>query len=166
VNMKKLSIKPRVYIETSIPSFYYEVRKEPEMVARRNWTRKWLDLHRKHYETVTSEAVSDELGIGNYPSKEKTLALIGKIPFLTIGEEISEIVQSYIQHKLMPKNPLGDALHLALASYHKCDFLLTWNCANIANANKFGHIRRINTMLGLYVPNLLTPLELMGETEK
>ncbi len=166
MNMKKLSIKPRVYIETSIPSFYYEVRKEPEMVARRNWTRKWWDFHRKHYETVTSEAVSDELGIGNYPSKEKTLALIGKIPFLTIGEEISEIVQSYIQHKLMPKNPLGDALHLALASYHKCDFLLTWNCANIANANKFGHIRRINTMLGLYVPNLLTPLELMGETEK
>ncbi len=49
----------------------------------------------------------------------------------------------------MPNDPLGDALHLAIASYHKCDFLLTWNCRHLANANKFGHIRRVNVMLGL-----------------
>ena len=65
----------------------------------------------------------------------------------------------------MPENPLGDALHLAVASYHKCDFLLTWNCDHLANANKFGHIKRINTILGLYVPALITPLELLGEME-
>ncbi|WP_196519639.1 hypothetical protein [Nostoc sp. WHI] len=62
----------------------------------------------------------------------------------------------------MPKDPLGDALHLALASYHKCDFLLTWNCRHLANANKFGHIRRLNVMLGLFVPTLVTLLELIG----
>jgi hypothetical protein len=63
----------------------------------------------------------------------------------------------------MPKYPLGDALHLAIASYYKCDFLLTWNCRHLANANKFGHIRQVNVMLGLYVPLLVTSLELMGE---
>jgi hypothetical protein len=62
----------------------------------------------------------------------------------------------------MPRDPTGDALHLALASYHKCDFLLTWNCSHLANANKFMHIRRINTMIGLYVPILVTPLEMLG----
>ncbi len=50
-----------------------------------------------------------------------------------------------------------------MASYHKCDFLLTWNIKHLANANKFSHIRRVNTMLGLYVPMLITPLELLGE---
>ena len=75
---------------------------------------------------------------------------------------IAEIGQAYIRHKLMPADPAGDALHLALASYHKCDFLVTWNCRNLANANKFEHIRRINTMLGLFVPILATPLELLG----
>ncbi len=164
--MKKTELKTKVYIETSIPSFYYEIREEPEMVARRNWTRKWWNSHRKYYKIATSEAVIDELSRGDYPNKDKTLAMIHKLPLLPIGEEISEIVQSYIQHQLMPKNPLGDAVHLALASYHKCDFLLTWNCTNLANANKFGHIRRINTMLGLYIPTLLTPLELMGEIQK
>jgi hypothetical protein len=62
----------------------------------------------------------------------------------------------------MPADPVGDALHLAAASYHKCDFLLTWNSRHLANANKFAHIRRINTMLSLFVPMLVTPLELVG----
>ncbi len=62
----------------------------------------------------------------------------------------------------MPADPSGDALHLALASYHECDFLLTWNCQHLANANKFQHIRIINVMLGLHVPSLVTPLELLA----
>ncbi len=102
-------MKPKIYIETSIPSFYYETRTEPSMIE----------------------------------------------------DEIYEIVEEYINKLLMPKNPTGDALHLALASYHHCHFLLTWNCNHLANANKFEHIRHINNTLGLFVPNLITPLELM-----
>jgi hypothetical protein len=90
------------------------------------------------------------------------LALVEGLELLPIGPEVAEIVQAYIQHQVMPKDPLGDALHLAVASYHKCDFLLTWNCKHLANANKFNHIRRINTVLGLFSPILLTPLELLG----
>ncbi len=68
----------------------------------------------------------------------------------------------YSDTRLTPEaDPAGDALHLALASYHKCDFLVTWNCRHLANANKFGHIRRVNSLLGLFVPALVTPLELM-----
>jgi hypothetical protein len=63
----------------------------------------------------------------------------------------------------MPRDPAGDAAHLALASFYKCDYLLTWNCAHLANANKIGHIRRVNALLGLPVPQLVTPLELIGE---
>jgi hypothetical protein len=55
---------------------------------------------------------------------------------------------------------------LALASYHKCDFLVTWNCAHLANANKFGHIRRVNAMLGLFVPALVTPLQLLESPDE
>jgi hypothetical protein len=66
----------------------------------------------------------------------------------------------------MPSKPTsGDATHLALASYHGCDFLLTWNCRHIANPNKAAHILRINTRLGLHVPRLVTPLDLLGRDE-
>jgi PIN domain len=154
-------MKPKVYIETSIPSFYYEGRVEPEMEARRQWTRQWWD-NAENYSLISSVAVLDELNRGDFPNKEKAIELITDLPLLPVEEAIAEIVAAYIQHKVMPNDPLGDALHLALASYHKCDFLLTWNCRHLANANKFGHIRRVNAMLGLYIPLLVTPLELIG----
>lgn len=155
-------MKPRVYIETSIPSFYYEIRTEPEMEARKQWTRQWWDNASSDYLLVTSVAVIDELNHGDYPNKEKTVELINDLPLLPLADAIAEIVAAYIQHKVMPDDPVGDALHLALASFHKCDFLLTWNCRHLANANKFGHIRRVNAILGLYIPLLVTPLELIG----
>ncbi len=156
-------MKPKVYVETSIPSFYYEVRTEPEMVARRQWTQQWWEQAPNKYQIVTSPAVFEELNGGDFPNKEKAVALIAGLPQVSVEEEIGEVVDAYIRHKLMPSDPAGDALHLALASYHKCDFLLTWNCRHLANANKFGHIKRLNVMLGLYVPALVTPLELLGD---
>lgn len=155
--------RPRVYIETTIPSFYYEDRIAPNIVARREWTQRWWDEAPKHYELVTSLAVLDELAGGMPERSSKRLDLVRGLPILPVETTITEIVQGYIRHKLMPADPGGDALHLALASFHKCDFLLTWNCQHLANANKFNHIRRINTILGLFVPALVTPLELLGD---
>jgi predicted nucleic acid-binding protein len=154
--------KPRVYVETSIPSFYYELRTSPDVVARRDWTRQWWDEAPAKYELLTSPAVINELSAGIPERSALRLSLIRDLPLLPIELAITEIVATYVQHKVMPADPTGDALHLAIASFHKCDFLVTWNCAHIANANKFGHIRRVNTMLGLFVPSLVTPLELLG----
>lgn len=158
-------MKKKIYIETTIPSFYYEAREEPEVVARQRWTREWWDRQRHHYELVTSLAVIEELSAGNYPTKVETLSLMGTIPILFIDDAISDIVQAYIVHHVMPREPVGDAFHLAMASFHHCEFLLTWNCEHLANANKFDHIRRINTILGLFVPILTTPLELLTSEE-
>ena len=158
-------MKPRVYVETSIPSFYYQTRAEPDMLARQQWTREWWDNCSHEYLLVTSAAVLDELDRGDYPTKNDALELVSMLPLVAVEEAVADVVQAYIRHKVMPNDPVGDALHLALASYHKCDFLLTWNCRHLANANKFGHIRRVNTLLGLYVPLLVTPLELLGGKE-
>jgi hypothetical protein len=157
--------KPRIYIETTIPSFYYERRTALDIVVRREWTRQWWSTAPVRYEMVTSPAVLDELIAGRAERGEERLALLAGLPLVPVEAPVVEIVEAYIQHKLMPADPGGDALHLALASFHKCDFLLTWNCAHLANANKFGHIRRVNALLGLFVPELVTPLQLLGGTD-
>ena len=157
-------MKPSIYIETSIPSFYYEVRTEPDNVARREWTREWWDDRLADYDAYTSEAVIEELEGGSFPGKADSLSLLEGLPLLDINEPIADIAATYISHQIMPDDPTGDALHLAIASFHKCDFLATWNCRHLANANKFGHIRRINTLMGLFNPALVTPLELLGES--
>jgi len=162
---KGQTLRKRVYVETSIPSFYFETRTAPDMVARRNWTREWWGMI-DQFEAVTSEAVRYELERGMYPGKEKALKLIATLPDIEMDSEIQDIITTYVSHQLMPANPLGDALHLALASYHSCDYLLTWNCQNIANPNKFTHIRIINTMLGLHVPELVTPYQMLEKTNE
>jgi predicted nucleic acid-binding protein len=158
-----MSMAKRVYIETTIPSFYFEARSEPDMVARREWTRRWWQDAGGRYELVTSVAVVEELSRGDFPAREDCLRLIDALPLVPIEPAVAEIVETYVARKVMPREPVGDALHLAVASYHRCEFLLTWNCRHLANANKFDHIRRVNAMLGLFVPALVTPLELLGD---
>lgn len=154
----------RIYIETTVISFYFNARTEPEMKARENWSRRWLDgVLAGSDELVTSLAVKSELDAGEFPNKAAMLALASRLPLLALNDAVAEVVESYILHRVMPKDPGGDALHLAAASFHRCDFLVTWNCQHIANANKFGHIRRVNDILGLGNPALVTPLELLNE---
>jgi len=155
-------LKLKVYVKSTIPSFSHEVRTEPEMVARREWTRQWWDERSEEYDVVTSVAVIDELSRGDYPQKAQVLELMEEVPMVPIEESIAEVVRAYVLHKVMPSDPLGDALHLAAASFHKCDFLLTWNSRHLANANKFAQIRRVDILLGLFVPMIVTPLELLG----
>ena len=133
------------------------------MVARRHWTRHWWDRCASRYDLVTSEGVVAELQEGQYETQAAAVELVGDLRQLEVVDEIADVIDVYLENHLMPRERLGDALHLALASYYKCDFLLTWNCTHIANANKFEHIRIINTRLGLFVPALVTPMELCEE---
>ena len=153
-----------IYIETTIPSFYHETRKDIESLSRHHWTRKWWDELRQDYELCTSYAVLQELGSPAYPAakREKSLHLLRDLPVLDETARVGEIIRAYQRHKLMPQSPTGDALHFALASVHGCDFLLTWNCVHLANPNKLDHIRYVNERLGLPMPMLLTPVDLLG----
>ena len=110
-----------MYVETTIPSFYAERRTAPEIVARRKWTRQWWADASERYELVTSAAVLDEL-VGDIPERSaQRQVLVHELPLVPVEPAIGEIVQTYIRHKVMPTDPGGDALHLALASFHRCD---------------------------------------------
>ena len=152
----------KVYVETSRFSFYYDERESPAIVARRAWTREWWDTHRHRYNNITSLEVMGELAAGQKPHRAKAHAMAGTLPAVSFAPEDEVIVEVYIRHRLMPQDPLADAVHLALASRHNCDYLRTWNCQHLANPQKFPHIRAINAMLGLHMPTLVTPLELLG----
>jgi hypothetical protein len=156
-----------IYVETSIPSFYFDTRTSTEMRAKRKWTREWWDAPKIDTDLVTSLPVLRELErIPNETKRQKSLALIQNVLLLPYSEEIDEILEVYFEHKLMPREAMGDADHLALASFHKCDMLVTWNCKHLANANKFGHIHRINALLGLPTPALVTPLQLLEKADE
>ena len=135
------------------------------MVVVKDWTREWWREESCNYELVSSVAVVDELRQGEHSNKEDKIRLLETVRMLDLAAETDEIVETYLRHKLMPQDLSGDARHLAVASFYRCDYLLTWNCRHIANANKIRHILRINGLLGLPTPELVTPLELVSESK-
>lgn len=157
-------MKPLVYIETTIPSYYFEVR--PGLAADAARTREWWDRERDRYDCYISPIVLDELNQGDYPTKKDCLSLVAGLPLLTVNQEVLDIAKVYQERSLTPKNPVRDALHVALASYYRVDFLLTWNCRHIANANKARHMEKLNAQMHLGLPLLVTPhlLRLLEET--
>ena len=87
------------------------------------------------------------------------------IPLLELVPEIEEIARVYVARRVMPRTDFGDAFHLAIASYYGMNFLLTWNCRHLANANKAQHIRAVNAELNLLVPVITTPDLLLAEDD-
>jgi len=146
-----------VYIETSIPSAYATTRTDPGSVYRCAKTKQWWHEQLHLYEPWTSDAVFVELSEGDWPGKMEALALVEALRRLEIDEETVAIAGRYVQEHLVPGNVRGDALHLAVATMHEVDFLLTWNIRHLANPNKLDHLTVINRRLGLLTPRIVTP---------
>ncbi len=157
-------MKEKVYIDTTIPSYYFDERESLKPFCE--ITRLWWDNESNNYDVLTSEAVLQELSEGNYPKKEQIIKFMSEIILLESVLELEHITSFYIENYVMPRSLIGDAVHLAYASYYKIDYLLTWNCNHLANANKRKHIKVINGRLGLSTPEIITPLELFSEEEQ
>ena len=156
------NMSTRVYIETTIPSFYHTLRTDPESVARMHWTRQWWAEFSPKFELFTSPAVVLELQQGSSEKTIERLELVASLELLEITEEVERIAATYIERRAMPNDPGGDALHSAVASYYQLGVLLTWNCRHLANPNKIEHIEAVNRELRLPMPLLTTPLNYLS----
>jgi hypothetical protein len=154
---------PAVYIETTIPSYYFETRTTPQAITWRHATRTWWDRFRGSYTLVTSSLVIEELALAPPEKAGPGRQLLAGCSMLEPDAGVGRAAEAYLRHKLVPRNALADAVHLALASVHGVDFLLTWNCRHLANANKVRHLTIINRRLGISTPILTTPLTLLPE---
>jgi len=154
-------MKRSIYLDSTIPSYLFDERESIKTYIE--VTRKWWEEERGNFALWISDESIIELSQGEYPNKDKLMACAAKIQVLQPDERIFEVAQVYLDNYLMPRSLTGDAIHLAYASYYKIDFLLTWNCNHLANANKKQHIRIINTRLNLPTPEIITPLELFTE---
>lgn len=158
--------KSSVYIDTTIPSYYYEQRDDPIIYARHLITVNWWDAQAIYHDLFVSEFVLGELMSGNYPNKDEVVNLVRKVSpeVLPLSDTITEIAETFMEHGLMPQKDVADSFHLAFTAYYKIDYLLTWNCNHLANANKQEHITRLLTRLHLFVPVIVTP-EMLFEEE-
>ena len=157
-------MRKRIYIDTSIPSSYYTLRTDEDALTKQRITRHWWNEYANQFTLTSSLAVIAELTRGRSEATQARCALIESIELLSITDQIRQIAQIYIGRLVMPQDPHGDALHVAIASFHSVDAILTWNLAHIANPNKIHLIQQVNRELGLSTPDLTTPLDYFGGT--
>jgi predicted nucleic acid-binding protein len=124
-------------------------------------THEWWDLHRVHYELVTSTAVREECSRGDATWAEKRLAVLENV--VLIDPESSMPLANAIMAKVaIPEKAAYDAVHIAVASTYNIDYILTWNFKHLANASLWPTIRKICSEFNLVMPSICSPEQLMG----
>lgn len=153
-----------VYIETSIVSYLTSrPSRDVRVAAWQEITTQWWEQERPKYELFTSELVIAEAGGGDEDAAQKRLDRLKDVPALAIDDAAKRFAAHLIQDGGVPSEAQADALHIAIASIHGLDYLLTWNCRHIDNAATKPLIRSICAIVSYPCPEICTPLELLSE---
>ena len=148
----------RVYLETSFLSACVSDRTDARSVVRRDESRRWWVQQRGLHELLVSAEVIRELSSPAFPYSEEAVALTAEAETLAIDEEARGLAKILVREKAMPgPEESGDALHVAVATVHQVDVLLSWNVRHLANRNKVAHLREVCRRVGYVPPEIVTP---------
>ena len=153
-----------VYIETTVIG-YLTARSSGVVIflARQQLTRQWWDDQRGTYDLYTSQLVLDEAGAGDPTAAQERLALLDGMPLLDIlHPDVSIVADRLLTEHLLPEKAAADARHVAVATAFGVNYLLTWNCKHIANAETLPRIYSTLRKLGFEPPLIVTPEEFSG----
>ena len=156
-------MRERVDLETSIPS-YLTARPSRDLIsaAHRELTREWWEHHRHKYDLFVSGLVLEEISLGDPDAARRRIDVLAGIQVLEESIDAKSLAKTFVAETLMPKNAGDDAMHVAIATLQRMDFLLTWNCRHIANAAILKRLEIRCAKLGYTLPRLCTPEQLMG----
>ena len=153
-----------VYLETSFISYLVARPSRDVIVAgHQQTTQEWWDNRRSQFECSVSQVVIDEASVGDATEIQKRLAIVSGLPILKVTEEAEALAQAIMAGGMLPPHAGRDAAHVAVATIHGIDYLLTWNCKHLANAQISRRIALVCEKLERQMPVICTPEELMGE---
>ena len=155
-------MKPSLYLETSVIGAYLD-NGEP---FRRDLTIRWWEHEMGDYRAVVSPLVARELERLPEPHRSSYLNLVNPLEQVELTEEASILADGYVSRGIFHRKYIADALHVAIASCHKIDYLVTWNFGHLANVRRQARIRLFNTAAGFFVPMIVTPEFLVSEAVK
>jgi hypothetical protein len=156
-------MKPKVYIETTIVS-YLASKPSRDLItaAHQQITHDWWETRLADFDVYVSQFVLDEAGAGDAQAAAKRLALLANFPLLDAALEALNLARALVERGAIPPRKAADAAHIAVATVHHIQFLMTWNCTHLANAEVLAQVQVICAELGYAAPIVCTPEELLG----
>ncbi len=152
-----------VYLETTFFSYLVARPSRDVIVAgHQQTTQEWWANRRSKFECSISQVVFDEAALGDPTEVQKRIAAISGLPSLEATDDTETLTQAIMATGCLPQKAFTDAAHIAVAAVHGIDYLLTWNCKLLANAQIARRIAIVCEKLGHRMPIICTPEELMG----
>ncbi|MBI2471872.1 MAG: type II toxin-antitoxin system VapC family toxin [Planctomycetes bacterium] len=157
-------MKESIYLETTVVSYYTsKPSRDIIVLAHQEITLEWWPKAIKRFDIFISEVVVEESRLGDHEAARRRLEELKNFPHLVLNNKVEEMAQVYIEQFEISKKYLRDAAHLAIASVHNIDYLVTWNCAHLANGEVIKKLMKINESFNIHTPIICTPEELMEE---
>ena len=148
----------KVYLETSFFSACVSTRTTPKSVVWRDTSIEWWEKQASGHELSISDEVVVELSDAEFPQSQVALEMLRGLRLLELTLEARGLAKILVHEKVMPAPAVaGDAIHLAVATIHRMDYVLTWNVRHMANPNKRIHFSTICLRLGFAPPQIVTP---------
>ena len=124
-----------VYVETSIIG-YLSARSSNNLILMANVEamREWWDNRRSQFALYISQVVLDEVARGDSAIAAQRLEILRDFPLLEVDQAVQNLAAQFLRQSNLPLKAADDALHIAVATVYGLDYLLTWNCKHIANA--------------------------------
>ncbi len=156
-------MKPRLYLETTIPSYLTAWPSRDLVIAgHQQVTRDWWQARKNVFDIFISTFVLDEAGAGDPEAASLRLKIIEQLSVLSITDEVETLAKRLLDSQIIPAKAALDASHIAISAVHRLDFLMTWNCTHLANAQIKRKVDRVCQDAGYLCPTICTPEELMG----
>ncbi|MGO8703860.1 MAG: type II toxin-antitoxin system VapC family toxin [Candidatus Brocadiia bacterium] len=156
-------MKPSLYVETTVPSYYVSRdSRDVVVLAHQQITRAWWETRLSDFRPYISSLVLEEAREGDPEQVQRRLQAVGAFKILEAAEAVERLTGRYMAEFSLPRSAIRDAAHIAFACVYAMDFLVTWNCAHIANGEIIKRLTRLNTAAGVPTPTICTPEELLG----
>ncbi len=155
-------MKPKLYLETTIPSYLTSWPSRDLIVAgHQQLTKEWWRRRKDDFDIHISQFVLDEVADGDRQAAKERLAVLAGLSVLQSTDVARELTKQLLRAAALPAKAATDASHIAVAATGGMHFLLTWNCTHINNAAILTRIEKVCSEAGWQCPVICTPEELM-----
>lgn len=153
---------PLIYVETSVISYLASRSSRDLLVAaRQEATREWWESRDVFFQPFVSRLVLREASMGDPAAALQRLEICRPLRLLDVDAACEALAGELIAARALPETEQEDALHIALATLSKADFIASWNFAHLVGPVAKFRLQTTIQNMGYPPPILATPEELL-----